>query len=253
MGNLQVLVISLERTPGRLESFRRRNEKILDNFELVKGIDGELDWNLIKNSKLISEKAKLNWSKGAIGSALSHLTCWKHCLSKGRNTLILEDDVLLSEHWEKAIKTVMQDLEKTLDLLLLGWNVDSILRAEIFPGLNCTSLFDPSYPSESTLKKILDVGNKRRLCKLYNAFGLPGYVITPQGAKKLLNKLIPLRCEQIKIGRGVPELDSKTLDSQMNFYYEKINAWVLYGPIALAMNDPEGSLTDRRNRPTKFR
>ena len=47
--------------------------------------------------------------------------------------------------------------------LLLGWNMDSLLQAEILTGLGVISLFEPAYPQERELKRIVNYTTERRI------------------------------------------------------------------------------------------
>ena len=60
---------------------------------------------------------------------------------------------------------------------------DSVLQAELEPGLGLISLFEPAYPEESQLNKLINSPSERRACKLKRCFGLPAYRITPEPLK----------------------------------------------------------------------
>ena len=133
------------------------------------------------------------------------------------------------------------------------WNLDSLLQAEIEPGLGLISLFEPAYPEESQLNKLINSPSERRACKLKRCFGLPAYRITPETAQTLLNRLNPLTAEEITMGRGIPTHYSATLDGILNNQYERIKAKIIFPPIALAINNQEESLTRSRNKALKFK
>ena len=46
------------------------------------------------------ESAIENWTRGAIGSALSHIKAWRRCIELDQEVLIAEDDVILLEIYE---------------------------------------------------------------------------------------------------------------------------------------------------------
>ena len=69
-------------------------------------------------------------------------------------------------------------------MVLLGWNLDSMLRAEFSNQQEMISLFEPAYPSENVLNAIVNSDETRQLKRLRNAFGLPGYWLTPAMANK---------------------------------------------------------------------
>ena len=77
-----ICVISLKRTPERLKDFFRRNTRCLENWNIhiIYGVDGNQHEDVFKKSRLIITSVLKSWSPGAIGSALSHMICWRLCL-----------------------------------------------------------------------------------------------------------------------------------------------------------------------------
>ena len=47
-------------------------------------------------------------------------------------------------------------------MVLLGWNLDSMLRAELNDQQEMISLFEPAYPSENSLRAIVNSDNSRQ-------------------------------------------------------------------------------------------
>ena len=242
-------VISLKRTPKRLEEFYRRNKNALQQWKVhvLDGIDGKQHKELFEKSRLISRNVLNGWSPGAIGSALSHMLSWRLCLKLDKPILVAEDDAILATKLDCSLHTLLHERGDQPPFLLLGWNFDSLLQAELEEGLGIISLFEPAYPNESELKKIVNSPTQRKLCKLKRCFGLPLYLITPETAQTLLNQLNPLTAEVISMGRGIPEHYSETLDGLLNNQYEKIGAEIVFPPLAIAINDQKDSLTRKRN------
>lgn len=246
-------VISLKSTPQRLEEFFRRNSRSLEhwNVHVLDGVDGPEHRELFKQSRLISSNVLKGWSAGAIGSALSHMLSWRLCLKLGKPIIIAEDDTILAEELHNKLQLMVQSKSNQHSFLLLGWNLDSLLQAEFEPGLGLISLFEPAYPKEEELTRLVNSRKERHICKLKRCFGLPAYRITPKMAKRLLEKLNPLVSEAIPMGRGIPTHFSETLDGVLNNQYEKIGAEVVFPPLALALNNQSESLT-RKTRAKNF-
>ena len=122
---------------------------------------------------------------------------------------------------------------------------------ELEPGLGLISLFEPAYPKEAEVTRLVNCTTERRICKLKRCFGLPAYRIEPSTARYLLERLNPLISEEIRMGRGIPTHFSETLDGALNNQYEKIEAKIMFPPLALALNDQDNSLT-RKPRPQNF-
>ena len=247
---MRVAVISLKKTPERWDEFVKRNRHLLRNCELIRinGIDGiELINSNIK-SRLISTSARQEWSAGAIGIGLTHLFCWRMCCNSRSPLVVLEDDVLLADDWQFKLE---QHLNRNTSMVLLGWNLDSMLRCEFGSEQEMISLFEPAYPSEKSLLSIVNSSNSRQIKRLRYAFGLPGYWIQPEIAQLLLNKINRLQTLPLHLGRGFPDISTYGIDAMLNLYYQNIGAQVIVPPLALAINNPLTSLT--RSGPSQFR
>ena len=245
-------VISLKRTPQRLEGFFKRNAHALNewNVHVIDGVDGTEQKEIFKRSRLVSNDILKGWSPGAIGSALSHMLSWRICLQLGKPIVVAEDDAILAKKMKKNLNTILER-GGTNPFLLLGWNLDSLLQAEIIPSLGLISLFEPAYPKEEELKELVNSRAERRICKLKRCFGLPAYRITPETAEYLLRELKPLTSEVITMGRGIPTHFSETLDGILNIHYERIGAKIIFPPLALALNNQNESLT-RKHKTLNF-
>ena len=244
----QLCVISLRRTPQRLKDFFQRNAEALRHWDvrIIEGIDGNLQKELFKQSRLISNNVLKGWSPGAIGSALSHMLSWRFCLQLGKPIVVVEDDAILATKLKQKLHTMLQARDEHPPFLLLGWNLDSLLQAELQPGLGLISLFEPAYPKETELTQLVNSPTEKRMCKLKRCFGLPAYRITPKTSEYLLKQLSPLTSEVITMGRGIPTHFSETLDGILNNQYEKIGAEIIFPPLALALNNQNESLTRKR-------
>ena len=231
-------IITLRRTPQRLKWFLECNAKALENWNvhIIEGVDGVTHRNIFERSRIISNEILERWSDGAIGSALSHMKCWRKCIQIGRPMIIAEDDTILATKLKETLEFLLQAKNQDPSFLLLGWNMDSLLQAEILTGLGVISLFEPAYPNERELKRIVNYKTERRICKLKRCFGLPAYRVT-QALQYLLKKLNPLVSERIIMGRGIPTHYSETLDGALNNQYQSIGAEIVFPPLALALNN----------------
>lgn len=249
---LPAQVISLRRSAERRISFAQRNAETALDYVFVDGVDGVEQWDAISQSRRVSKAWQGGWSKGAIGSGLSHCLMWRRCLELSHPICVLEDDVLVASDWQQCCSEALDQAPAETDVLLLGWNLDSVLRAEIFPGVTCISLFEPAFPSVPQIRSVLDQQSQRQVVRLHKALGLPGYVVTPRGAQKLLHGLPSFEAEPLMVGRGIPEVPSMTLDAQMNRLYSDLQAFVVVSPLVLAENNQQTSLTAPRSIRTRF-
>ena len=246
---MRVAVISLKRTPERWVKFLKRNQSALKKCELLRidGIDGREILNSKIMSRLVSISARKEWSEGAIGVGLSHLLCWRLCCNSKLPMVVLEDDVVLANNWYMRLKELQ---EPSSSMILLGWNLDSMLRAEFSNEQEMVSLFEPAYPSEKALHKIVNSRDTRNSKRLRHAFGLPGYFLRPEIAELLLERIKRLEALPLTLGRGFPPIKASGIDGLLNLHYQQIQAKVVVPPLALAINNPITSLT--RYSPNQF-
>tara|TARA_B100000674_G_scaffold382195_2_gene325125 strand:+ start:1471 stop:2241 length:771 start_codon:yes stop_codon:yes gene_type:complete len=246
-----LLVISLKRTPERLKAFYDFNKNSLVDWkvDVIHGIDGFGQEQINQQSRWVSASAREHWTKGAIGSALSHIKAWRRCIELNQEVIIVEDDTILAMN----LKSKLEDLKlignaaNHSSFVLLGWNTDSVLQAELLPGLEMISLFEPIYPNHQQIEQIINSDRKPHLCNLNVCFGLPAYWINPKTANELLDTCMPLKTENNNMTRGIPQHFLVTLDGMLTNRYKEINAKVTIPPLALALNDQSTSLTKNQN------
>jgi len=114
-------------------------------------------------------------------------------------------------------------------------------------GTESISLFEPAYPALGQIRRILEHPSRRVIHELLNAFGLAGYAINPAGARGLIQRLQEQDTSLIRIARGIPEVQSTTLDGALNSCYSQIKAFVVRHPLVIALNDQATSLTKARD------
>ena len=94
MTDLEIVVLSLERTPERKAKFKEFNGEILKNFNwrFFNATDGQKVTSLPAD---IYAPKKFHYRKGNIGAGLSWIRVWKECIAKDKVMLGLEDDIVL--------------------------------------------------------------------------------------------------------------------------------------------------------------
>ncbi len=242
--NLPALaVISLKRTPERLQIFRERFADSGDDIFCIPGVDGASlsIADLIKRGLL--HPSALNWPPGQIGCAISHLRCHLHCIRSGRPLAIFEDDALPALGWRQTLQLLLQEAPVDWEILLLGWNLDSCLQLEWSAGMMSTSLCYPRYPDPDKMLDALTSVNNHSWFRLHKALGLAGYIVSPRGAQRLLSWAWPLRTLPIEV-QDLPLRICYSLDGQLNSLYPKMNAWVCFPPLVLGQNNKKVSLTE---------
>jgi hypothetical protein len=144
---------------------------------------------------------------------------------------------VLNRHFAAKAARVLTGLPPDWDILLWGWNFDSILHVEIVPGVSQAVMgFDPRKLGPKVLEfreKDYDVLPLR----LLTAFGLVCYSVSPAGAQRLRERCFPLRNETIPIPVGPRRVTNYNIDVAMNKHYRALRAFVCFPPLAWTEND----------------
>jgi GR25 family glycosyltransferase involved in LPS biosynthesis len=158
-----------------------KNNNLFSNINIFEAIDGQL---LNKNdiNSHLTLKAKYTFinpnsyddirSIGEIGCYLSHTQIWKEIIDNNyKNCIILEDDVIPYNNYETIIN-YLDNIPNDYDIAYLGWW--------------SRSSFDYINKNSYWLSTEYDNNNKQ------NILGLYSYVLSNNGAQKLLSKAFPM-------------------------------------------------------------
>ena len=77
-----------------------------------------------------------HWTRGAIGSALSHIKAWRRCIEMNQDVLVAEDDAVLANDLKRKLEE-LKIIGKTANqtgLVLLGWNRTHCFRRNFHPA-----------------------------------------------------------------------------------------------------------------------
>ena len=234
------VLISMERTPERLELFQLINAQVPLSYEVLAGVDGQkVDRQKLVDSGLMVEG--LPWKPGAIGAALSHLLCWERAVETGRAVGIVEDDVFLRHDFLDSSRQVMEALPPDWDIIHLGFNTDSVFDLEIHPGCNVRGGFSVWFPTFEDCERFVVGKDPVIPMKVHNSFGNCCYVVSPSGARKLIDACFPLSGHLVPIPTMQAMLVARSKDTLMNEQYRTMAAYVSVPPIAVPINDKDQS------------
>lgn len=120
---MQIRVISLSRTPNRLNTFKQLNSNYLQGYQVFNAVDGNtIDYpKLLKmgfdtNKNWRDPNLKRTLTKGEIGCFLSHWYLWEECAQQSEPYLIVEDDIQFVEPVTSEL------LNHAGDLIYLCWS-----------------------------------------------------------------------------------------------------------------------------------
>lgn len=161
-GFLKTQIVRFPAVDGALVDLN--NETLVSREVRTHLLGGESSSDVIKKNK-----TKLIPSRGALGCYLSHLKLWKQIAAEGNDAIIAEDDIVFRvSHASEQIESRWADSKKLgLDLLLLGSSKLPLLPSSV-PGLF----------------HVLD-----------HFFGTEGYVLSAEGAKRLLATALPIKVQ----------------------------------------------------------
>jgi GR25 family glycosyltransferase involved in LPS biosynthesis len=226
-------VISLERTPQRWLAFEAANRggPAYARFNAVDGL-------AIDPAELISSglmASGLTYTPGAVGCALSHIAFWRACAAADGPITVCEDDAIL--HPDFLFRAaVAADMQPDFDLILWGWNFNSVLAGEVFKGAPFAMGFDQDRMRQS-IPAFRAQPCTPILMRLNRAFGTLCYTLSPKGAAKLLALCLPLRPRRVFFPLLNRESDNTGIDIPMNAAYPEIAAYAAFPPLALTLNE----------------
>lgn len=167
----KVYVINMDSDKDRLESVTKELNKINTTFTKVPGIIA--DKSLRKQDGTFF--GKYFAPSSAIGISEAHRKIWKLIIEKKyKNALIFEDDVKFTDNISDIIPKAIDELPKDWDILYLGCLTccDKVTIFELPELIN---------PTKKKYSEHLNIGG------IY--YGAEAYVLSYNGAKKLLDQL----------------------------------------------------------------
>ena len=194
----KVFYINLETRPDRNEHMIKLINKLnlQDITERINAVNGsklsDPDISQYVTSygmKRIKDKDKkygVDLTMGAVGCALSHRGVWNNIIDNNyKNTLILEDDVDIPDDFVDKYNKLSRDIPQDYDIVFLGYH--------------------------PTSDKYLYRDKQHKLLRTEKVFGLYGYVVSLNGARKLL-EMFPIDVQ---------------IDSVIGDYMDKLNVYLV--------------------------
>ena len=237
---MRVFYINLASRPERRDQFLLRNASIADwqRFDAVNGKDIDKS-DLISQGFMAEELRKFR--PRAYGSALSHKQLWERCAAGNVPFTIAEDDAVFNKHFTAEAGRVLEQLPADWDLVRWSWNFDSVLDVEVLPGLrNGVMLFEQS-PLRQRLDDFQEAKYHPTALRLWQAFGLACYTISPKGARYFLETVFPLKNDTVTIRSINRTITTYCLDTSICLHYDEAQAYACFPPLVWSENDKESS------------
>lgn len=229
-----IKVINLKKSVERRKNFSLVNKFIQHNF--FDAVDGNsLPESTFNDPRLFVQPLPFS-SKGVYGCALSHLSLWNYAIKTNRPVTIAEDDVIFRKDFYSESEKILSSLPEDWDIILWGWNFDSVLLIREYLGLSpAVMFFDP----KSTLENIGKFSSQSipsSAFKLDKCLGTPAYTISPNGARKFVKNCFPMKDFLLffpVLNRNMANLG---IDVAMNNIYRDVNSFVAIPPLVISEN-----------------
>lgn len=193
----------------------------------------------------------LRYSRGALGSAMSHLLLWNAVSEKNEPACIFEDDAILCANFKEESSRLLAGLPEDWDIVLWGNNYDTALTFNVLPGISpCVAIFD-----QESLRKGADkfpsMTISSMLFPLAQTLGICGYTISPVGARKMMTRCLPLKNDTFYHHGLACSLPSTSIDHVMAHFYVTMKSFVSFPSLCITKNDASRSTILHSNRMTK--
>lgn len=230
----EIYVINLDRSAKRWKLFNDRNIN-LGLYTRYSAVDG----HMVNRSSLEAEgiiAPGLDYSPGALGCALSHIRLWQHAVEQNVPLTIFEDDAFghpqFNEHW----RTVAAKLPDDWDAVLWGYVYDPLF---IWTDLGFSSS-EVRFYDRAPAFTWNDTANGRSIyspVRLRHAFGTQAYSISPRGAKRFLDALLPLKKQFVPFPGTSIVNEDQGIDGAMNLVYPKTQSYICIPPLVVHRDD----------------
>lgn len=232
---MDIYVLNLDRSRARMLAFETLNGHLNVNFVRYSAVEGkDVARGPLVDSGVMT--ADLDYSDGALGCALSHLSLWDLAIERNQPLTVCEDDAIFNSGFETAAESQLESLPPDWHLILWGWNFDSILLFDMIPGVSpCFGVFD-----QNGLRKGIEAFRSASLTprayKVFRAFGTVGYSVSPAGARAMKQRCLPLRKMDVFVPGFERTLPNSGIDTMLNQAYPALNAYVSIPPVIVTMN-----------------
>lgn len=224
---VEPIVITLDRGSDRFRRFAELNKHL--ECTVFDAIDGAgLDYeDCVQRNFLTRDCADSGQvTRGTLGCAISHWTLWWKAIYEQKSLLIVEDDAVT--HGDILGWIERTDLCRTADLMLFGVNTDSVVEAISPEGIHQIAIFGETNPDYASIagKLALTRASNARPWRLLAAFGQCCYLVTPHGAKKLVETVLPLRLDGIAVPLVTHLIPSISIDRRLNALLTEMDAYL---------------------------
>jgi GR25 family glycosyltransferase involved in LPS biosynthesis len=232
---MPIRVISLVRHAARRAEFQRRNAHV--EFSFFDAVDGRtLTVDDVRSSGLFTREVEATYDAHGYGCAFSHWSLWTEAAAASEPLTILEDDVILRHDFEARQAEVLASLPADWDIVLWGWNFDSVLHVRPLDDVSPVVMLFDQKQLRASIDSFQAQGTAVQALRLEKAFGLPAYTLSPRGAARLLEQCFPLKPLTVHIPVYNRRLLNVGVDVAANAVYKDTSSWACFPPLAVTPN-----------------
>jgi len=229
-----IKVISLDKSEARRNKFIQINYGL--SYEFISAVDGaSLDKHTIYDGKAF--ESGLDYTAGALGCALSHLSLWELAITDNKVLTIAEDDAVFRDDFHEKANDLISLLPKDWDIIFWGWNFDSILSVELMPNISKAVMVFDQTTMRNSIENFKKLKTNSLVMRLDKCFGTPAYSISPIGAKKFKEMCFPLSTFTLYFPLLNRRLPNTGIDIAMNKVYSSTNSFVCLPPLVVTKNE----------------
>jgi len=234
-------VINLKTQPNKLSQFLEQNLSANLMITPFEAIDGTMV--NVATMFEIFRPFTTYYPPGMIGAALSHRALWRRCAEQGKNYLVFEDDAVI-RHDAKAMLFPLLRSIGSWDIVLLGYNFDSVLDFRVSDDIDFGGSFSQWYPTPEQIARFSQSRDPVTLLRLNVALGACAYAVSPSGARNLMQACFPMDNRAVSVRFLDRSFPSYGLDCMMAVAYRNLRAFVCVPPLAMTPNEKKLSTTE---------
>lgn len=187
---MQYRVISLARTPERLEQFRKNNPHV--DFQWYEGHDGfKMDIEPYIDRGWFLPEMKKFYGKGVFGLAVTEIELWHECAAGAECMTISCDDVYLNKNFPLIVKD-LDSQPDFWDLIMWGANPDQPVEFMMYPDM-CQTRLQANYEEfKQNIQIFSGLDIRPTLYKCVFGSGTICYTINPRSAKWMIENILPV-------------------------------------------------------------
>jgi len=230
-----VRVINLLRHAERRDAFRKRNAHV--PVEFFDAIDGaQFTTRQVLDTGLFLPEVIADYGAHGVGCALSHWTLWNEAARGAEPVTIAEDDAVWRSDFADRADEVLASLPHGWDIVLWGWNFDTILQVHPMPGVSPVVMIFDQEKLRGSLDAFQALQEPVRAWRMERAFGLLTYTVSPAGAKKLIERCFPQKAFSLWLPGLNYHMRNMGVDVSTNAAYAQLQAYACFPPVAASAN-----------------